>query len=107
MALEPRQRSAVSNGTKTFLSSGTNNSEVARRFRDLLAEVEHERGGRESMSAVEHAAARAWTALAVLLEQTQASLARGDVVDAAELGVLADRMDRQSRRMGPVKVLTV
>lgn len=103
MARHPKQRSAVTNGSRIFLEAVPGNSETARRFKDLLNAAEIERGGSEAMTAPQRTAARAWAGLAVLLEQMHTDIARGIRVDSERLGQLGDRMDRQSRRMGPVK----
>lgn len=99
----PRQRSAVSNG-KLFLGRVDGRTDVARRFADIIADLETERGGTEALGVIERQAVRAFAMLSVQRELIEADMAAGKVVNADVYGQLCDRMDRQSRRMGsPIK----
>ncbi|GJD47012.1 hypothetical protein AFCDBAGC_4897 [Methylobacterium cerastii] len=53
------------------------------------------------MSVAQREACRAYAGLAVQLAIMHAELAAGRPVDPEAMGQLGDRMDRQSRRMGP------
>lgn len=99
----PRVRSAVTNGNRVFLTPVDGNSEVARRFKDIMHEVERERGGPDALSVTVREACRAYAGLAVVLEGMHADLASGRPVDVEAMGIIGDRLDRQARRMGPVK----
>ena len=99
----PRQRSAVSNG-KLFLGRVDGRTDVARRFADIIADLEAERGGTEALGVIERQAVRAFAMLSVQRELIEAEMAAGKAVNAEVYGQLCDRMDRQSRRMGqPMK----
>lgn len=99
----PRQRSAVSNG-KLFLGRVDGRSDIARRFSDLITDLEAERGGTDALGVIERQAVRAFAMLSVQRELIEADMAAGKAVNPEAYGQLCDRMDRQSRRMGlPVK----
>ncbi|WP_156376269.1 hypothetical protein [Methylobacterium sp. Leaf117] len=76
---------------------------MARRYADILRELEAERGGAAGLSVTAREAMRAYAGLAVRLEQLHTDIAAGKEVDPEALGQLGDRLDRQARRMGPVK----
>ncbi|MHC2018703.1 hypothetical protein [Methylobacterium sp. CM6247] len=100
----PRQRSAVSNG-KLFLGRVDGRMDVARRFANIIADLEAERGGTEALGVVERQAVRAFAMLSVQRELIEADMAAGNAVNPGAYGQLCDRMDRQSRRMGqPLKL---
>lgn len=108
MTRHPKGRSAVTNGTRVHLQP-VPDTEHARRYRDLLEQAESERGGRAAMSVSAQQAARAWAGLAILLERQHMRMAMGEDLTPNEIetmGQIGDRMDRQSRRMGPVKAKT-
>lgn len=93
-------RSIVTNGRRLFMVPVQDGAEF-RRFADLLAKVEAERGGREAMTVTQQEAARQFVALSVAMERLHAELAAGRPVNLEDLGQLGDRADRQARRMGP------
>jgi hypothetical protein len=62
-----------------------------------------ERGGPAAVTIVQQQAIRRYAALAVECESMEADRAAGKTIDAEAYGQLADRMDRQARRMGPTK----
>ena len=101
MARHKRQCSALTNGSALFLGSVDGRSLIARRYSDLLRELEEERGGAAMLGVTAREAARAYAGLAVRLDQLHADIAAGKAVDPEALGQLGDRMDRQARRMGP------
>lgn len=96
-------RSAISNGKRLFLGEVDGRSDLARRYSDILADLEQERGGADVLSVTQREACRAYAGLSVRLEQMHADLAAGRPVDSEVLGQLGDRLDRQARRIGPVK----
>jgi hypothetical protein len=96
-----RQRSALSNGTRLFLGKVDNRSTLARRLADLIRDAEAERGGPGAMTVTQRAAVRAFAMLCVEREAMETARAAGEPFDAELYGQLADRMDRQARRMGP------
>lgn len=99
----PKQRSALSNGSRPFLVTVPGGTEAARHYTSVLEEVEAERGGKTAMSVTAREAARAYAGLAVELAKLHAAMAGGQSVDLEALGQIGDRMDRQARRMGPPK----
>lgn len=99
MARHKRQCSAVSNG-KLFLGDVDGRSAIARRFGDLVSELEAERGGRDAMGSVQRQAVRAYATLCVERERIETRMAAGETINTEGYGQLCDRMDRQSRRMG-------
>lgn len=103
MAKNPKAgRSIVTNGNRLFMTKLKDGPEF-RRFRDLLAAIEAERGGRGAMSIVQQEAARQYVALTVAMEGLHADLAAGKPVDLEAMGQLGDRADRQARAMGKPK----
>ena len=103
VAPHPRHRSRLTNGTTLFLGDVDGRSAIARRFGDLVSELEAERGGRAAMGSVQRQAVRAYATLCVERERIETKMAAGETINADVYGQLCDRMDRQSRRMGPVK----
>lgn len=99
MTRKPKQRSAVTNGSRVLMGLGAG-TDAGRRFTDLLSEAEAERGGRASMTVTAREAARQWAMLAVQAELLHARLARGETVDMEAFGQIGDRMERQARAMG-------
>lgn len=98
-----RSRSAVTNGTRLYLTPLDGRTEQARRFSDLLRQVEDEHGGRERMSVALQAAARAFAQLCVEREIMEQARAQGQDIDVELYGQLCDRIDRQARRLVPPK----
>ncbi|KMO33868.1 hypothetical protein VP06_15545 [Methylobacterium aquaticum] len=78
-------------------------TEEGRRLADLIHDLTEERGGPKAVTIVQQQAIRRYAQLAVECESLEADRAAGKPIDAEGYGQLADRMDRQSRRMGPVK----
>lgn len=96
-----KTRSAVSNGTRLYLTALDGRSEAARRFADILRDIEAEHGGREHMGVATHAAARAFAQLCVEREIMEQRRAEGHEIDVELYGQLCDRIDRQARRIVP------
>lgn len=92
-------RSAVTNGSRLFLRPVDGRTEEARRFGDLLREIEAEHGGAESMNVVTRAAARAFAQMCVERELMEERRAKGETIDVEVYGQLCDRIDRQGRRL--------
>lgn len=91
----PTARSAVSNGSR-LLDGVDGRGAVARRFRDLIADlVREEFGGCEKLSIGELGLLRQAAALILQAEQLQAALVRGEAVDGDELV----RVSSESRRV--------
>ncbi|GEP07610.1 hypothetical protein [Methylobacterium oxalidis] len=94
------QKSKLTNGTSLFLGDVDGRSAIARRFGDLMHELEFERGGPEAMTSLQRQAVRAYAALCVERERIESDMAMGKTINGEAYGKLCDRMDRQSRRMG-------
>lgn len=103
MSSPSKQKARITNGTSLFLGEVDGRSLIARRFGDLVRELEAERGGTSAMTSVHRQAVRAYAALCVERERIETDMAAGKPTDAELYGRLCDRMDRQSRRMGPPK----
>lgn len=85
-------RSRVSNGSATFLEGVDSRSKIARRYRDILAELISDLGG--DPSGAQTAIARRASALCVACEQAEAVLAAGGKIDIGEFTTAANAMRR-------------
>lgn len=100
--LAPRKavaRSRVSNGTDV-LPGVDGRSLVARRYRDIAAQIIADMGGIDRCSEAKLQLVRRFSAVAVLAEQMEARLARGETVDVAEFSALASTAVRIAQRIG-------
>jgi hypothetical protein len=101
---KPTARSRVSNG-KDWLSGCDQRSAIARRYRDLMAEVvDSDLGGAAVCSQAKLQLARRFAALAVQLEQLEAKLAGGADIDIQEYAVLTSTLVRVISRLGIERV---
>ena len=111
-ALRPRavqHASRVTNGSST-LPGVDGRSAVARRYHDICAAIASDQGGVEHMTEARLQLVRRFAAAAVLAEQMEAKLARGEadrhrrarasVVDALSVGA-ADRHNRRACDITP------
>jgi len=88
-------RSAVSNGTRLHQDGSIDGrTAAARRFRDLTLSLAKEAGGMESLSEGQRALVRSAASLMLRLEQQQAAMAKGEVVDPD----LLIRLNSEARR---------
>jgi hypothetical protein len=104
MSKHPKSRSAVTNGQRTFLHPVDGRKAEARRFEDILLEVQAQHGGDACMNVYQKSAARAYASLCVARETMELAQARGEPFDQDQYGVLCDRMDRQARRLGEKRI---
>ena len=80
--LIPRNnRTKVGNRTATFLDGTDGRSQVARRFRELYADMCIDLGGADRMSTGQHALARRAALLSCECELTEGQVANGEVVN--------------------------
>jgi hypothetical protein len=87
-----KTRSRVSNGSSTFLDGADGRSALARRYKDLLAEMIRDMGG--DPTAAQAAIARRAATLCVWCEQSEAAMAAGDEIDIGTFATTANAMRR-------------
>jgi hypothetical protein len=89
----PRGRSAVSNGTRLFVSK-PGDSAWSRRFRDLYFEILSDVAGPGELSEGQRQLARRCATLALTCEKLECDAASGMPIDSEEYGRLCDRLGR-------------
>ena len=94
-----KARSRVTNGADV-LPDVDGRSAVARRFRDIATAVAIDQGGADSLSEARLQLIRRFAASAVLAEQVEAKLARGEDIDLAEHATLCSNLMRLAQRIG-------
>ena len=88
-------RSAVANGTRLFqLESIDQRSGLARRYRDIIAEVTNDLGGPDLLSEIQRQLIRCCSAFAVISETIEGDLVQSISFDIGALGAIADRQRR-------------
>jgi hypothetical protein len=92
-------RSRLSNG-RDVLPEVDGRSMVARRYRDIVAAVASDQGGGEHLSEARLQLIRRFSAAAVLAEQMEARLARGEQINIQEYSLLVSTMVRVAQRIG-------
>jgi hypothetical protein len=98
---KPAARSKVSNQSATFLDGVDGRSALARRFRDVLAEIISDLGGHDAgLSEVQRQIARRIATIAVECERLEAQAMSGETIDLELYGRLADRLGRACQRLG-------
>jgi hypothetical protein len=96
-------RSKITNGTDgAVLPNVDGRSLVARRYRDISEAVAREQNG--ELSEVRLQLIRRFAAAAVLAEQMEARLARGEQIDVSEHSQLSSTMVRIAQRIGVNKI---
>jgi hypothetical protein len=73
---------------------------VARRYRDIVRAVVSDQGGSEQLSQARLQLIRRFGGAAVLAEQLEAHLARGDPINIQEYSLLVSTMVRVAQRIG-------
>jgi hypothetical protein len=96
---KPTARSAVSNG-RDVLPDVDGRSVIARRYRDIASQIMVDQGGADQCSEARSQLVRRFAAAAVLAEQLEAKLARGEAVDVAEHALLCSSLVRLGQRIG-------
>ena len=94
-----KARSRVTNGADV-LPDVDGRSAVARRFRDIATAIAIDQGGADSLSEARLQLIRRFAASAVLAEQVEARLARGEEIDLAEHAQLCSNLVRLAQRIG-------
>lgn len=92
-------RSRVSNG-RDVLPDVDGRTGVARRYRDIASAVLIDQGGPELCSESRKQLIRRFAAAAVLAEQLEAQLVRGEAIDIQEHALLCSTMVRVAQRIG-------
>jgi hypothetical protein len=87
-----RTRSRVSNGSTAFLNDVDGRSALARRYRDILADLKTDLGGDPSTAKV--MICRRAATLAVWCEQAEAKMAEGQPVNIAEFTTASNALRR-------------
>jgi hypothetical protein len=106
-------RSAVSNGSK-LLDGVDGRSVTARRYRDLVADLVQQHGGKQALSPPDLALIRHLATITLRQEQFQAAVVLGKIIDddkLIRLGSEARRirasLERRVRRQAPPDPLTI
>jgi hypothetical protein len=92
-------RSRLTNG-REVLPHVDGRSLVARRYRDIMCSVASDQGGAEQLSEARLQLIRRFSATAVLAEQMEARLARGEQIDIQEYSLVVSTMVRVAQRIG-------
>jgi hypothetical protein len=92
-------RSRITNGQE-ILPDIDGRSAIARRYRDIANQIVTDQGGPDHCSESRLQLIRRFSAAAVLAEQLEASLARGEKVDIGEHALLVSTLVRVAQRIG-------
>jgi len=101
--LKSHGRSKVSNG-KDILPDCDGRSVIARRYRDIASAILVDQGGADLCSESRKQLVRRFAAAAVLAEQMEAALARGQEISITEHCLLASTMVRVANKIGVDRV---
>ena len=96
---KPSARSRVTNG-RELLPQVDGRSLVARRYRDISHAIMVDQGGANACSEARMQLIRRFAAAAVMAEQMEAELAKGEQIDIAEHAQLVSSMVRITRQLG-------
>lgn len=94
-----KARSAITNG-RDILPFVDGRSIIARRYRDILAQVTIDQGGSDSLSEVRLQLCRRFAAACVLAEDMEGRLARGQTISLQDHATLCSTLVRIARRIG-------
>lgn len=95
---KPTHRSRVSNGSALFVEAVDGRSVLARRYRDVLAQLVSDLGG--DPSEAQSIIARRAATLAVWCEQAEAAMAKGEALDIATFTTAANTLRRLVSDLG-------
>ena len=98
-ARSSRVRSRVTNGSTPFVETD-GRGPWARRWRDVLAEITSDLGGRGVLSEGQRQLARRCATIAIACERMEGRAALGEEIDLEEYGRLTDRLGRAFQRLG-------
>ena len=99
-ARAPALRSAVTNGTRVFLTRGGGLSVVGRRWQDLYLAIVADRGGADQLSEGQRQLARRIATLAIEGEIMEAERAEGKDLDLDAYVTLTNALGRALGRLG-------
>src|SRR3954452_7229229 len=92
-------RSTITNGTD-LLPNIDGRSLIARRYRDVLTALAQDQGGAHRLSEARLQLCRRFAAAAVLAEDLEAQLVRGERVDLRDHALLSSTLVRLVERIG-------
>ena len=98
-AKKARNRSRISNGQE-ILPGVDQRLAIARRYRDLVAQIAIDQGGADRCSETRMQLIRRFASGAVLAEALEARLVKGEPVDIAEHALLSSTLVRLAQRIG-------
>jgi hypothetical protein len=95
-------RSAVTNGNRLHVAQipRGHGTAWARRFKDVLAEIISDMGGKEGRSEGERQLARRAATISIECEKMEGIAAGGEPIDVERYGALTDRLGRCFQRLG-------
>lgn len=96
---KPTARSRVTNGGN-LLPDVDGRSVIARRYRDIASAILVDQGGADRCSESRKQLVRRFAAAAVLAEQMEAKLARGEMIDINQHALLCSTLVRVAQRIG-------
>jgi hypothetical protein len=94
-----KTRSRISNGAE-LLPDIDGRSAIARRYRDIAHAIMTDQGGPDHCSESRLQLIRRFEAAAVIAEQLEAKLARGEEIDITEHALLVSTLVRVAQRIG-------
>jgi hypothetical protein len=97
------QPKRISNG-KEILPGIDQRLAIARRYRDLVAQIVSDQGGVDRCSETRMQLIRRFASGAVLAEELEARLGRGESVDISEYALLSSTLVRLANRIGIERV---
>ena len=97
--LPSRNRSRLTNG-KDLLPGVDQRSAMARRFRDLVAQIIADQGGLDRLSEARLQLIRRFAAASVLAEEIEGQMANGQQIDLAQHSLLCSTLVRIAQRIG-------
>ena len=100
---KPTARSRITNG-RDWLPGIDQRGAIARRYRDLVAQIVIDQGGVHRCSETRMQLIRRFASGAVLAEELEARLARGENVDISEYALLSSTLVRLANRIGIERV---
>jgi hypothetical protein len=104
---KPQAQSKVTTGKSLFIGDVDGRGEIARRFRDILAEIVSDLGGSNVLSEAQRQLARRAATISVQCEFIEAEIAAGGEISADRLdqyGTMTDRLGRALGRLGMKRV---
>jgi hypothetical protein len=102
---KPAARSRVSNGTEGSVQPGVDQrSSVARRFRDIIADVVIDLGGPDHVTATRLHLVRRFAAQVCLAEGMEARYASGEHIDVGRHCKISSTLTRLAQRIGLKRV---